>query len=1211
MTQFSSFLPSLLSIPGNVTVEYDSSERPVLFHQISSSNAISVQVIALYVQSNKRITLRFTPDNPAIVPQLEGVGEYVRDAAVVNVTNNEALGMAMVTIGFTQRSQTVSEASVLPGRDLLHLPGIAAAAQTPATRDYTVVFEHIEFSSTAIVNGIPVDPGLDALFGLGSGRPLQYLSLLSLGEAIISPPSVAIRNDFVIEELECFTIRIFIEGGVPFMCNNEDTASNFSCTHTICIEDDDGPFIVEFVKTVYTVDESVGSVSVCVNLTRPETDILDETVQVFVIDNPNSTYIPAGAPLASPDPPDFLSRYSMIEGSDYQQQTAALNLIDDILISELNRIICYNQTIYDDTLVEANEYLGLSLGVRDGGSTTVLTLVNPMYGEASILILDNDGPISFGFDATVYTTSESQGMVEVRIVVQTPSTGGTPQPFSVSVSTTDDTAVAPDDYVAITGQIIQFNVGDTSHSLTLSIANDEMCETPNESFFVRISLVSSTGSIAISPSQTQVFIDDVNEPECVPTLSLSSGTYVALENEGSVEVCVVLNIPLNIPLDLIITTTATSSTDGEDFVGGQFPLFLFPGQTQECINITVIDDDTALEGREMFRVDLSTLFFPVPIDISTAEVTIIDNDMVECPTLSDPDNGNVNLSGNTFGQTAEYTCNTGFNLIGDSILICGADGQWTGNPPACEAVQCPTLDSPMNGSLLISGTGVGVYQDTATYACETGFNLVGMSERVCQSDGTWSGSNPTCQSIVCPLLRDPDNGNVNLSGNTFGQTAEYTCNNGFNLVGESILMCGADGQWTGDSPVCEAVQCPTLDSPMNGSLLISGTGVGVYQDTATYACETGFNLVGMSERVCQSDGTWSGSNPTCQSIVCPLLRDPDNGNVNLSGNTFGQTAEYTCNDGFNLVGDSILMCGADGQWTGDSPVCEAVQCPILDSPMNGSVLISGTGVGVYQDTATYACETGFNLVGMSERVCQSDGTWSGSDPTCNMVVCPTLNDPNNGNVELSGNTFGQIAEYTCNTGFNLIGDSMLICGADGQWIGDSPVCEAVSLSCTATGLSEVVAINCSGVGPDTSLQCSFSGGPLHSCNVPILLTSNVSPPGSRFNVTILASTGGEDTVTYDITNTKTDVQASVPPLEVVLTGGSPRVNESSVEAEFVTTRPVTGVRCFLRYENKNDYKDCSSGSVSFTGLKPGRYVLKIFAYNKLTDVAAMKRVVNV
>ena len=60
-----------------------------------------------------------------------------------------------------------------------------------------------------------------------------------------------------------------------------------------------GPFEVAFVKTTYTVDESVGSVSVCVNVTQPENDILDETVNVFVIDYPSSVYIAAGAPLAS------------------------------------------------------------------------------------------------------------------------------------------------------------------------------------------------------------------------------------------------------------------------------------------------------------------------------------------------------------------------------------------------------------------------------------------------------------------------------------------------------------------------------------------------------------------------------------------------------------------------------------------------------------------------------------------------------------------------------------------------------------------------------------------------------------------------------------------------------------------------------------------------------------------------------------------------
>ena len=53
------------------------------------------------------------------------------------------------------------------------------------------------------------------------------------------------------------------------------------------------------MENTYTVDESAGAVSVCVNLTHPMRDILEETVNVFVIDNSSSIYIPAGAPLAS------------------------------------------------------------------------------------------------------------------------------------------------------------------------------------------------------------------------------------------------------------------------------------------------------------------------------------------------------------------------------------------------------------------------------------------------------------------------------------------------------------------------------------------------------------------------------------------------------------------------------------------------------------------------------------------------------------------------------------------------------------------------------------------------------------------------------------------------------------------------------------------------------------------------------------------------
>ena len=93
----------------------------------------------------------------------------------------------------------------------------------------------------------------------------------------------------------------------------------------------------------------------------------------------------------APDSPNFLSFYSMARGTDYAQQTLVINTIDDRLISELSRIVCYNQTIYDDALVEGSEYFGLTLSVSEA---SVSTQVRPMYDQAAILILDNDGQLN-------------------------------------------------------------------------------------------------------------------------------------------------------------------------------------------------------------------------------------------------------------------------------------------------------------------------------------------------------------------------------------------------------------------------------------------------------------------------------------------------------------------------------------------------------------------------------------------------------------------------------------------------------------------------------------------------------------------------------------------------------------------------------------------------------------------------------------------------
>ena len=60
-----------------------------------------------------------------------------------------------------------------------------------------------------------------------------------------------------------------------------------------------------------------------------------------------------------------------------------------------------------------------------------------------------------------------------------------------------------------------------------------------------------------------------------------------------------------------------------------------------------------------------------------------------CDELSDPENGNVNVTrpldtGLTEGSIAAYTCNNGYQLIGgDQTRTCMNTGLWSGEEPTC------------------------------------------------------------------------------------------------------------------------------------------------------------------------------------------------------------------------------------------------------------------------------------------------------------------------------------------------------------------------------------------------------------------------------------------------------------------------------------------------------------------------------------------------
>ncbi len=130
----------------------------------------------------------------------------------------------------------------------------------------------------------------------------------------------------------------------------------------------------------------------------------------------------------------------------------------------------------------------------------------------------------------------------------------------------------------------------------------------------------------------------------------------------------------------------------------------------------------------------------------------------------------------------------------------------------------------MNGMLdTSSGT---TFMNTATYSCDDGYGLMGDMTRTCQSDGIWSLTAPTCRgesvgffivlyysvlTAICPDISCP-NGMIVYNPSTTprleGTTATHTCNTGYRPdPGETLIVrtCQSNGEWTITDRVCECM----------------------------------------------------------------------------------------------------------------------------------------------------------------------------------------------------------------------------------------------------------------------------------------------------------------------------------------------------------------------------------------------------------------------
>ena len=239
-----------------------------------------------------------------------------------------------------------------------------------------------------------------------------------------------------------------------------------------------------------------------------------------------------------------------------------------------------------DTTPESDESFTLQLFTPSPGST-----IGDGIGVGTILTDDAASVASIG---DVSVTEGNSGTVAATFTVSIAPPSD--QPIAVSWTTTDGTAVAPDDYQADAGTL-NFAANESSKTITVLVNGDTSPE-PSEAFAVDISSSDvsigdghGVGTILSDDSIPSITISDVTLPEGNSGTSIAS-FVVTLSNPSGGTVTV-----------SFATADGTAKAPG-DYFATSGVLSFAPGEVSKTIPVTV-KGDMLTERDETFFVNLT------------------------------------------------------------------------------------------------------------------------------------------------------------------------------------------------------------------------------------------------------------------------------------------------------------------------------------------------------------------------------------------------------------------------------------------------------------------------------------------------------------------------------------------------------------------------------------------------------------------------------
>uniref|UniRef100_A0A4W5QC24 Sushi domain-containing protein n=1 Tax=Hucho hucho TaxID=62062 RepID=A0A4W5QC24_9TELE len=155
----------------------------------------------------------------------------------------------------------------------------------------------------------------------------------------------------------------------------------------------------------------------------------------------------------------------------------------------------------------------------------------------------------------------------------------------------------------------------------------------------------------------------------------------------------------------------------------------------------------------------------------------------------------------------------------------------------------------------------------ATFECANGYVKDQGSESITCTSGEWSTLELTCKKKDCgaPMEMPHLTYEFDKEGTLFGASARAFCDKGYQIQGSSYRQCYATG-WSGRSR-CEVVTCEEPIDIMNGVISKNhGKQFPEYGDVIQYSCDEGYTLIGNKSIECNEDGEYNSFFPECKDV---------------------------------------------------------------------------------------------------------------------------------------------------------------------------------------------------------------------------------------------------------------------------------------------------------------------------------------------------------